>query len=137
VNHLKQSENYIQFLFQTPKNKKKRYIQLYFFSPNYTNHDKLKKQPYMAVHNNAEPVQLGRNNSCQTLDEIIKSSNSTHEINIRRVHLHDVNNWLPRVTMAVPSPINVVMDISVSRIRSNSVAISLIFGRRLDDGFRH
>jgi hypothetical protein len=91
----------------------------------------------MAVHNNAEPVQLGRNNSCQTLDEIIKSSNSTHEINIRRVHLHDVNNWLPRVTMAVPSPINVVMDISVSRIRSNSVAISLIFGRRLDDGFRH
>jgi len=51
--------------------------------------------------------------------------------------IHDVNNWLPSVTMAVPSPMNIVMDISVSRIRSSSVATSLILGRRLDDGFRH
>ena len=51
--------------------------------------------------------------------------------------LHDANNWLPSVTMAVPSPMNVVKDISVSRIRSSSVATSLILGRRLDDGFRH
>jgi hypothetical protein len=48
------------------------------------------------------------------------------------VRLHDVNNWFPRVTMAVPSPINVVMDISVSRIQSKSVATSHIFGRRLE-----
>uniref|UniRef100_A0A0A8XZK9 Uncharacterized protein n=1 Tax=Arundo donax TaxID=35708 RepID=A0A0A8XZK9_ARUDO len=62
------------------------------------------------------------------------SSNSRHEIDLR---LHDVNNWLPSVTIAVPSPMIVVMDISVSRIRSSSVTTSLIFGRLLDDGFRH
>jgi len=69
------------------------------------------------------------------LHAIIMSSNSRHEIS--PTSLHDVNNWLPSVTMAVPSPMNVVMDISVSRIRSSSVATSLILGRRLDDGFKH
>jgi hypothetical protein len=39
--------------------------------------------------------------------------------------------------MEVPSPIIVVMDISVSRIWSSSAATSLIFGRLLEDGFRH
>lgn len=63
------------------------------------------------------------------------SSNTRHEISPSS--FHDVNNWLPSVTMAVPSPMNVVMDISVSRIRSSSVATSLILGRRLDDGFKH
>lgn len=87
----------------------------------------------MAFHNNAKPVQLIRNSSCQTLHAIM-SSNSRHAINLR---LHEVNNWLPSVTMAVPSPMIVVIDISISRIWSSSVTTSLIFGRLLDDGFRH
>lgn len=82
-------------------------------------------------------AQLGRNN--QLLGSYRQSS--CHQIAdmklINPLSLHDVNNWLPSVTMAVPSPMNVVMDISVSRIRSSSVATSLILGRRLDDGFRH
>jgi hypothetical protein len=78
---------------------------------------------------------LAETTAARLLQAIIMSSNSRHEIN--PPSLHDVNNWLPSVTMAVPSPMNVVMDISVSRIRSSSVATSLILGRRLDDGFRH
>ncbi|OAY66194.1 Ethylene-responsive transcription factor ERF086, partial [Ananas comosus] len=48
-----------------------------------------------------------------------------------------VNNWLPRVTIAVPSPITVVSVISISRILSSSATISLIFGRPRPDGFKH
>ena len=46
--------------------------------------------------------------------------------------LQEVNNWLPRVTMAVPSPMTVVKFISVSKIRSSSVATSRILGRLLE-----
>jgi len=87
----------------------------------------------MAFRNNAERAQLGRNK--QLLGSYRQSS--CHQIADMKSIIHNVNNWLPSVTMAVPSPMNVVMDISVSRIRSSSVATSLILGRRLDDGFRH
>jgi len=137
VNNLKKI-TYNSSPMQRKDEEKERYIQLYFFSllPNYINHDKLKNNhtwhftAMQSLDSLAETTAVVR-----LLHTIIMSSNSRHEIS--PTSLHDVNNWLPSVTMAVPSPMNVVMDISVSRIRSSSVATSLILGRRLDDGFKH
>jgi hypothetical protein len=118
---------------------KEKCIELYSSSPSYQTISTMTSLKKITIHGISQQCRARTAWEKQQLLCSYRQS-SCHQIAdmksiLRR--LHDVNNWLPSVTMAVPSPMNVVMDISVSRIRSSSVATSLILGRRLDDGFRH